>query len=242
MYRASDTIDGAKAAAMALVSKRQLPLVSVCQLHHVRIAAVEERESRLYQVITPAGLITDTRDVSAVGTLVDLRAAGGSHREYLMHGRADKSQSWDAAGNEDLGLGGPITTYLDYLKDAGNGWMLRALTQRVTAAGLPPITSVAVVAGEALFTVALPGVVPGDTIIVSSMKGYKVSQFLGKWSVRANVGGVVTCKRKGNLDPDFFYDLGGKVRVGGTAAYTFKQISDWDNARAGTRKIGRSSR
>lgn len=246
-YKAGTDINGTGVMAdiQALCAKRQSIMIPSAKLHHYRVSAVEEkRKSVLRNRIGPAGTWADRgpRDYAGVGLYVDWQSAGGPHREQCLRGLPDSSVVYDADGDEMLGISTTLEAYLNYIRD--NGYALRVLNQHAADPGLTPITAMDTVANTLVVTAAGLTVSNGDSVLISNARGYKTKGIGGRWSVLSYVGSVLTLKSARSVDEAFALDTVPNLRVlvhNQVAAYTFADISAWDNVRAGTRRVGRPS-
>jgi hypothetical protein len=218
-------------------------MVVPCKLHHYRVSAVEEkRRSVLRNRLAPAGYLAvdKTRDYAGSGLIVDLLTNDGTHRNYTIRGIPDGWISYDQAGDERLGVPNELRTYLDYI--VAGGFALRGLVQMADTPGLPTITAIQKVANTLVLTVAGLTVSPQDVVLVSNVKGYKVQGIAGQWTVLSYAGSDLTVKSGRAVDSGFQLDVPPTLRIirhDGVVAKAMEDIIDWDNVRAGTRRVGR---
>lgn len=246
-YKAGSDISGAGVLGdiQTLCDKRQSILVPAAKLHHYRVSAVEEkRKSILRNRISPAGTWTTRgpRDYAGVGLYVDWQTAAGPHREQCLRGLPDSSVVYDDDGDELLGISATLQAYLDYIRD--NGYLLRVLTQHAADLGLTPVTALDAAGNTLVLTAAGLTVSPGDVVLISNARGYKVKGIRGRWTVVSYSGAVLTLKSSREIDPNFALDTVPNIRVvvhNQSANYSMADISSWDNVRAGTRRVGRPS-
>jgi hypothetical protein len=244
-YRDGSTPKASQDTAQALVNERVKLLVSVGQIHHVRISGTTPG-SRSYRFIPTGGqggrVASKVRDVGAVTQTIGLYSAAGFFRKLAMHGFPDISSEFDAAGTQDVSIKSGVATFLTYLKT--NGYQIRHITTPAADPALLPVSNIAVANGIVTFTTAAPGLAVGQKVRISSCKGLRVSQFNGVWTVAGLVAGPpagFTATTKRGIDPDFIYTLStGKVRDASPASYSYPTIDSWDTyMQASTRKTGR---
>ena len=239
--------DGPKAFAVlgqALCNERKKSLVNVATIHHCRISKVGGgARSYRFPVDHGQGMIPLPRDVGPVTRTMGLYGDSGAYRLYKFHGRPDETTQYDAAGNPSTAVPEFMDDFVQYL--ITNSYQIRHITQAANDDSLVNVASVTI--NGATVTFVLAGSIPDGTkkVTISGMKGYGVRQFNYTWTVAnlTTVAGVSTFTTSTTrpLDTRFNYVANtGKIRVGGTGAYTFQNIADRDAfSGIGTRKTGR---
>jgi hypothetical protein len=232
-----------KPVADQLVIERKKFLVSVAQIHHVRIsAATPGGRSYRFPVFSGFGGVNSPRDAGVVTSNIGGYGDLGAYRTFQFHGVKDASHIWDDQGAPNVAITPFIQPFLDYLRL--NGWKIRHVPAAANDVTLAKITGIAVALGVVTFTVPHGGLDSGDKVIVSGCKGFNVSQFNGTWTVGnpdpVPAGSFLSTTTRG-IDPQFFYLAGsGKIRLANPSNYSFQQIASWDDFETvGSRRTGR---
>lgn len=246
VYATGDSPKAFKAAAQLLVAARIKCLVKVADIHHVRISRVGGG-SRSYRFPpNPSrGKLASAikRDVGGVTIVVGCYGEDNAYRSYKLHGCPDTSAVYTEDGDPGTALGDDRKGYLTFLVE--NQYLIRHVLEPATLDTLPTVHDVSI--NNNIVTFVLTGSVANGTkkIIVSGMKGFGVRQFNGPWTVASltTTGGntTITAGTTRSLDPRINYvpDTG-RVRIGGTAAFSGKKYLDFDDFEVySTRKTGR---
>jgi hypothetical protein len=154
----------------------------------------------------------------------------------------DGNHSYDAAGNPNIALSPTVLAYLTFLKTAG--YTIRHTIDAANDEDNAVINDISVDAGIVTFTMNTAGLVVGQKVRVSGVKGYNVSQFSGTWTVGELVAGPPLAFKSfttRTISENFFYvKSSGQLRSGQSDAFTFEAIDSWDvTEENGSRRTGR---
>ncbi len=248
-YSLGSSIDAAAVArAHDLALKRAVPLISLAKISSCRISvSPANRTSRLVKFLNQRGDPSgpQNRDVGAVTTEIALYSTTGHRRDAQFHGQADDNHAYDLNGDQTSSLSNGLKTFLDYL--IANSWQMRVESKTASDNTNIPISNIIVVGNKVQFLTSAI-VNPLGQFLVSGIKGYKVSQFRGTWTVSKFIPAVapstdntLECSTTRLIDPNYFIAKQGNIRILGPTFWNFEPIVAYDPTAGtfSTRRIGR---